>query len=182
MGAGTALQCIPIVAESRIPQQKSYLVALEGHTPQLSSYFPMLATTAPGSHLHRSAFGWWAHEPGTAVCGQWQGTGSWRAPWQSSLPCRRDKACWQRCCSRDKERIKSTLAQAVLKAQVPEHRDRNCCWRYLSTNQFLGKHSRRGSKSRKQKQELAGCSEGRCLFKAASAYINQAQKERLLFG
>lgn len=120
MGAGTALQCIPIVAESRIPQQKSYLVALEGHTPQLSSYFPMLATTAPGSHLHRSAFGWWAHEPGTAVCGQWQGTGSWRAPWQSSLPCRRDKACWQRCCSRDKERIKSTLAQAVLKAQVPE--------------------------------------------------------------
>lgn len=120
MGAGTALQCIPIVAESRIPQQKSYLVALEGHTPQLSSYFPMLATTAPGSHLHRSAFGWWAHEPGTAVCGQWQGTGSWRAPWQSSLPCRRDKACWQRCCSRDKERIKSTLAQAALKAQVPE--------------------------------------------------------------
>lgn len=86
MGAGTSLQCIPIVAESRIPQQKSYLVALEGHTPQLSSYFPMLATTAPGSHLHRSAFGWWAHEPGTAVCGQWQGTGAGGLPGRAAFP------------------------------------------------------------------------------------------------
>jgi len=66
---------------------------------------------------------------------------------EGSHPCRRDEACRQTCCSGDKERIKSILAEAELKVQVPDHCGRNCCWKYSSTNQFLGEHSRsRGRK------------------------------------